>query len=172
MRQDPLNDTKAYTLIELTVVLVLIALIITLIVPRFRYAILSDNLKSITRRMVGMIKVLRNDAVRDQKAYVLHFDLDSNDYWVESDDMTAEERTRVHEKATPFPKGIEVIDVWYGGRGKKADGEATIRFNKNGYVQESVIHFGSEDGRKFTLVLSPFLGRVKVLEDYVDFEGS
>ena len=84
--------------------------------------------------------------------------------------MTMEERALAHEKASFFPKGVRVIDVWFREKGKKISGEATIRFSKKGYVPQSAIHLGDEDGREFTLVLSPFLGRVKVLESYVDFE--
>ncbi len=65
---------------------------------------------------------------------------------------------------------MRILDIWLKGKGKKVAGEAAIRFNKKGYVQQSVIHLASEDGRQFTLVLSPFLGRVRILERYVEFE--
>jgi len=54
--------------------------------------------------------------------------------------------------------------------GKKMTGETAILFTKKGYVQESVIHLESEDGREFTLILSTFLPRVKVLDSYIEFE--
>jgi general secretion pathway protein H len=164
------RNRKGFTFIELTVVLVLIGLVFTITMPRFRDAILTDTLKSATRKMVGRIKSLRNEAISEHKAYVLVFDLESNRYWIESDDMTLEERAHAREDAYPLPRGVRVLDVWFKGKGKEMAGETAIKFTKQGYVQQSVIHLGSEDGRKFTLVLSPFLGRVKVLEKYIEFE--
>jgi len=164
------QDNKGYTLIELTVVIIMIGLLMTLVVPRFQYSLLTDDLKATTRRMVGTIREVRNEAIREQKTHTLHFDFESNRFWVDSFGMTEEERTIARGNATALPPTVRIQDVWKHGEGKKMTGETLIRCNKNGYLQQSVIHLGSEDGRQFTLVLRPFLGKVKVLEDYVDFE--
>ena len=164
------RDKKGYTFIELTVVVLLIGLMMAVTLPRFRYALLTDNLKTATRRLVGIIKTMRIEAVREQQGFVLYFDLESNRFWHESSAMTEEERLISREKASSLPSGVRFLDLWLKGKGKKVSGEAAIRFNKKGYVKQSVIHLASEDGRKFTLVLSPFLGRVQVLKKYVEFE--
>ena len=160
-----LGNKKGYTFIELTVVVLLIGLMFALTIPRFRYAILTDNLKSTSRRLVGIIKNLRSQAFREHKNFVLHFDLESNRFWIDSTDMTKEERVLAREKASSLPEGVRVLGVRFGTKGKNTDGEAAIRFDKKGYVQQSVISLGSEDGREFAVVLSPFLPRVKVLEN-------
>ena len=162
---------KGYTFIELTVVIFLIGLTLVLTVPRFRDAMLTDDLKATVRKMVGEIRDLRSNVVWEQKDYSLCFDLGSNRYWRESEDMTDEERALVYEKGFQLPGGVQIIDVWSGEMGKKVDGKAEIRFTKKGYIEQSVIHLGAEDGRKFTLVLSPFMGKVKVYEKYVEFVG-
>ncbi|MBW1852327.1 MAG: prepilin-type N-terminal cleavage/methylation domain-containing protein [Deltaproteobacteria bacterium] len=82
------RDTKGYTLIELIVVIVLLGMIFTLTAPKFRDAILTDNLKSTTRKLVGKIKALRNKTIQNHEAQILRFDLESNMYWVESADMS------------------------------------------------------------------------------------
>ena len=164
------RDKKGYTFIEITVVVLLIGLMMALTIPRFRYALLTDNLKTAARRLAGMIKTIRSEAVREQQSFILHFDLESNRFWIESGAMSEEERLISQGKASSLPSGVSIIDVWLKGKGKKVAGETAIRFTKKGYVQQSAIHLGSEDGRRFTLVLSPFLGRVQVLENYVEFE--
>lgn len=164
------QDTRGYTLIELTVVIILIGLLMTLVVPRFQYSLLTDDLKAATRRMVGTVRQIRNDAIREQKTHNLHFDLESNRFWVDSLGMTGDERSMARGNATALPQTVRIQDVWIRGEGKQMTGEALIRCHKNGYLQQSVIHLGSRDGRQFTLVLRPFLGKVQVLEDYVDFE--
>jgi type II secretory pathway pseudopilin PulG len=163
-------EENGYTFIELTVVVFLIGLTLVLTVPKFRYAMLTDDLKATVRRMVGTVRSLRNEAIREQKIYTLHFDLESNRFWIESADMTDEGRDLAYEKAFHLPEGVRILDVWSGARGKKVDGKAAIRFTKKGYIEQSVIHLAAEDGREFTLELSPFLGKVKVSEKYIEFE--
>ncbi len=164
------NSKKGgYTFIELTVVLVLIGLTLVLTVPRFHYALLTDDLRSTVRRMVGEIRDLRNEAVREHKIYALHFDLESNRFWGEAVEATDEEQAEAQAKAFQLPQGVRVLDVWHKEIGKEVAGETTIRFTEKGYIEHSVIHLGAEDGRQFTLILRPFLGSVKVLEEYVDF---
>ena len=160
---------KGFTFIELTVVIVLIGLTLAIAVPRFRFAMLTDELRGTVRRMVGTVRTLRHEAIREQKIYVLHFDLESNRLWTDSADMTDGERVEARERAFHLPRGVRVLDVWRKGHGKDVSGEAAIRFTKKGYVEQSVIHLGAEDGRQFTLVLSPFLGSIKVVEEYIEF---
>ena len=157
-------------MIELSVVLILIGIVMAFAVPRFQADIVTDELKATTRRMIALIKGLKDEAVREHKVCFLHFDLESNRFWIDSTGMTEEERARAAEKASTLPEGIRVLDIWFSGKGKKMTGQAAIRFNTKGYVQPSAIHLGSEDGREFTLVLSPFLGRVKIYEEYIEFE--
>ena len=165
-----IRNSKGYTLIELIVVVVLIGLTLTLTIPRFRYVLLTDDLKATTRKMVGMINNLRNDAIREQRDYILRFDLESSQIWIDSPAMTDEERSMAREKAFKLAEGIRILDIWFKGEGKKIAGETGIRVNRRGYVQPSVIHLGSEEGKEYTLVLRPFLGRVNILENYVDAE--
>jgi Tfp pilus assembly protein FimT len=86
-----LHKGRAYTLVELTVVIFLIGLVLVLTVPRVQHTLFSDDLKAATRRMIGTVRTLRDNAVRDQKAYILHFDMALNRFWVSWDAMTAEE---------------------------------------------------------------------------------
>jgi len=167
---NPTNTTKGYTLIELTVVVALIGMMLAVSVPRFRYSLITDNLKSVTRRMIGVVKEIRDDAVREQKAYFLYLDLESNKLWVEYPGMGQEEREAIRERAFTFPEDVRIMDVWGQERGKQADGETAIRFTKKGYVEYTAIHLGAEDGRVFTLILSPFLGKIKSYDTYVDIE--
>ena len=170
MRKAIFCNKKGYTLVELIVVLVLIGLVLTLVAPRLRNALLSDNLKSAARKMMGIISNLRNEAIREQKDYVLHFDLNANRFWVSYGSMTDEDRTVAREEGSNFPSDIHIDDVWIKGEGKIVEGETRIRFTRRGYTQKSAIHLSSEDGRKLTLELSPFLGKVKVINKYVEFD--
>jgi general secretion pathway protein H len=164
------RESNGYTLIELTVVIILIGIILSVTLPRIQDSILTDNFKGTTRRMINLINQLRNDAIRENKDFSLHLDLESNQYWVESPDMSDEVRAEAHAKASVIPEGVRMVDIWLQGSGKKMMGEADIWFSRKGYIQPSVIHLRSEDDREFTLILKPFLGKVEILDRYVEFE--
>ena len=163
-------DKRGYTLIELIVVLVLIGMMLTLAAPRLRNALLTDDLKGSARKMIGIINNLRNEAIREQRDYSLNFDLDANRFWISYRSMTDEERAVASEEGSNLPPDVRIHDVWIKGAGKMVRGAARIRFTRRGYTQKSAIHLSSKDGRELTLVLSPFLGKVKVINKYVEFD--
>ena len=166
-----LRKTRAYTLIELTVVVFLIGIMLALTMPRVQYALLSDDLKAATRRIVGAVRTLRDKAIREQRVYRLHFDIESNQFWVEWTSMTIEERAEARQNASRLPGSIRILDVCYRGVGKKDVGDTVIHFNRKGYVEPATIHLGDKAGRASTVVLSPFLGTIKTYDKYVE-DGS
>jgi prepilin-type N-terminal cleavage/methylation domain-containing protein len=165
-----LVDEKGYTLIELIVVIVMVGIVLTFTAPRLRHALLNDPLKAVARKMVGTIHNLRNEAVREQQAYTLYIDPNSNRFWTVHTSMTDEEQTLAREQAPALSTGVRIRDVWIKGKGRIAEGDARIVFNPRGYVQTSAIHLRAEDGREMTLELSPFMSKVTVLDKYVEFD--
>ena len=165
------GNNKGFTLIELVVVIGLIVMMMGLTMPQIRSTLLSDGLKRTALRMVGLAKNLRDEAIREQKTYGLHLDMVRQQYWIGFSTMTEEEQLLARENARKLPQNVQILDVWFKEEGKVNEGEVVILFFKKGYVQPSAIHLGNDDGRRFTIVLSPFGGKVKVLEKYVDFEN-
>ncbi len=166
-----MKQAKGFTLIELIVVVVLLGLIFSFAAPRFRDTILSDSLKNATRKMVNLIRNTRNVAVRQHLDYLLFFDLEKNEYWYETGDMTEEERTGAREKAEKLPDEVRITDIWIRDKGKEMGGNVSLKFRKEGYTQQSAIHLESEDGKNFTIAVCPFIPKVEVLDDYVEFEN-
>ena len=159
---------RGYTLIELSVVILLIGVTLLIAVPRVRDTLLNDDLKATTRQLVGAARELRNKAVREQLDYVLHLDLNQPGFWTYSADTTAEKRAEIRKDAIRFPEGIRIADVRHPEEVRKTEGEALIRFFREGYMEPTVVHLVKDD-RAFTLVFNPFLHAVSVYEKYVDF---
>ncbi len=157
-----------YTLIELAVVVLLIGMMLLLAVPRIRDAVLADDLKTQTRRLVGASRELRHEAVREQVDYLLHLDLTHQGFWVSSADTTAEKLAEIRKSAPPFAEGVTIADFSRPGEEKQTEGDVVIRFHRLGYVEPAVIHLKKDD-RTFTIVFQPFLDTVTVYEKYVDF---
>jgi general secretion pathway protein H len=159
---------RGYTLIELSVVVLLIGMMLLIAVPRVRDTLFNDDLKAATRQLVGASRELRNEAVREQVDYILHLDLNQPGFWTYSADTTAEKRSEIRKRAVLFPEGIRIAGVRHMEEVRKTEGEASVRFFRKGYVEPTVIHLTKED-RTFTLVFNPFLQTVSVYEKYVDF---
>jgi prepilin-type N-terminal cleavage/methylation domain-containing protein len=162
------NTTRGFTLIELTVVVFLIGVMLAVSIPRFQYSLITDNLKSATRRIIGLLTNLRSEAIREQKNYFVHFDIGSNQLWIDFDGITKEQREMAQGKALQLPADVRIIDVWKKGKGKSVDGDVNIKFSKKGYAEQTVIHLGTEDGREFTLLINPFLVKIESYDKYVD----
>lgn len=158
---------NGYTLIELAVVVFLLGLMLSLVVPRVRENLIGDGIRTSVRRLIGAVRELRADAIREQVDYVLHLDLSSHSFWTYSLDMTSEKRDEKKKDAFHFPEGVRIADVSQIGVERKSDGEIAVRFSKKGHVQPTIIHLRKDD-RYFTLIFSPFSGSVKVYEKYAE----
>jgi Tfp pilus assembly protein FimT len=153
----------------LIVVIVLLGLMFGLVVPKFRQAVLSDSLDATSLRIIGLIEDLRERAISNKISYVLHFDIRGRELWAFASDATAEEQETARERAYQLPADVIIEDIWSWSRGKIYD-DATIQFSKKGYIEQSMIHLQSEDGRQLSLELTPFLGSIKIHKGYVDFD--
>lgn len=163
----PSYRSPGYTLIELIVVLVLLGLIFGITVPKFRQNLFSNSLDATSLRLIGLVQELRERAVSSQKSQVLHFDIRNNRIWFFAKDATEEEQDAARARAFELSEDVRIENVWSQRSGTFYE-EGAIFFSRKGYVEQSVIHLQSEDGREITLELTPFLGSVKIHEGYVD----
>jgi prepilin-type N-terminal cleavage/methylation domain-containing protein len=158
---------RGYTLIEVTVVVVLIGVVLFLAVPRVQDTVTNDRMRSAVRNLSGMARELKASAAREQVDHYLHLDLDKRLVWNTRDDMTAENRTLRRAQARSLPSGVTISDVAFAEEGKKSQGEAIIRFFSQGYVQPVAIHL-TDGERVMTLIFQPFLSTFDVQDKYVE----
>lgn len=163
------GNSRGFTLLELIMVLILLGLILGLTVPKLRQTLLSDNLDATSLRIIGLVENLRERAISDQVSYVLHLDMREKKIWAFAATATEEEQETAMERAYQLPADVNISDIWSWSRGKLYD-ETTIYFNMKGYIEQSMIHLQSEDGRQLSLELTPFLGTIKIHDGYVDFD--
>jgi Tfp pilus assembly protein FimT len=164
------KKTWGFTLIELTIVIFIAGLMLAITVPVVRETLLHDNLKTASRKLVATISWLRNESVSEYKDNVLLFDLEKGRYWHETSGMDEAELLEVKEQAGTLPEDVRILDIHIYGNEIIREGETRIRFSKKGYVGYTLIHIADKSDRKFTLVIEPFLEKVKIMEDYLDFE--
>jgi len=162
------RNEGGYTLIELIVVIVIIGIVLSFTVPRLRDDLLNDSLRAAARQLVGTVRELRSDAVREHVDQILHFDLGANAFWTSAADMTPEKLDEKKRDASRFPAGVRVSDVEFGAETVKSDGEIKITFSRHGFGTPAVIHLAKGE-RTVTVVLAPFLRSIKVYDKQMAF---
>ncbi len=165
-------QNSGFTLIELTVVISLISIMLFFSVPRFRNAVLTDNVNNTSRWIIGKVRVLKEYSTSKQKLCILHVNMDSNKMWVSDETMTQEDLEMAHEKGFEIPEDVKVINVEYPQKGIISAGQADICFYRAGYSDKVIIRIQGDDEQKLSFLIEPFLPKVKLYEKYVDFENS
>jgi prepilin-type N-terminal cleavage/methylation domain-containing protein len=165
---------SGYTLIELIVVLVIIGFVLTFSAPRFGGVLSEVRLGGAARRIGTLVKLLRDEAILNQKTYMLRYDFSKTEYWVESPEEENENGEQggkdikdILARRTRLPAGVSVEDVINERSGKVIEGEARIFFYPNGYVEKSTIHMKDTKEKTLSLFINPFMGNMKIVEGYV-----
>lgn len=158
-----------FTLMELIVVITLIGIMLFFSLPRLQHNPFLDDPKKSARWLIGKVQILRENAVRDQKQYTLHLDLDSGRMWETNESMSPEELENAALQGYALPDGMRIIDLEYPSQGKTDSGRAEIRFYRAGYADKALIHL--QDGDSYqSFLIEPFLTDIKFFEKYASFE--
>jgi len=165
------NGTETgLTLIELSAVLLILAVLLTFLTPKLR-DLTEYHIKSSSRRLASTIKYLFNEAAIRHTYYRLNYDLKRGEYWVTYLDEGKEfkEDPSVLSSRVRLPGSIHFEDIVTQHRGKVYDGEAFTQFFPNGWVEETIIHLGDKRGRHYSLLVMPLTGKVRIYDRYVEF---
>ena len=160
-----------FTLIELVVVISLISIMLAFAMPRFHKAAFSDDITVVTRWIMAKVPALKKQAVRENLRYILHAGIDANKLWVTHRAMSEEELTAAEKDGFKLPGEIRLMDVEYPDTRKISGETADIHFYQKGYSQRALIHIEGDGNSRLSFIIEPFLPSVKVVAEYVGFEG-
>ncbi len=159
-----------FTLIELTVVIVILSIVAVLVFPRLP-STREGDLRSSARNLAAGLRYLVDKAIATKQYYRLTINIGSgrmevtrilpDNEEVAVTDVTLS-RLSLHDQT-----GFE--DIVSSRLGKQAEGEVVLEFSPLGANEFIVFHLKSEDGsRHYTVALYPGSGRVVVLNGYQD----
>ena len=161
---------NGFTLLELIVVMALLGIMLIFTVPRFNETLFLDEAKTNSRWIIGKIQALKEAAIRNQKQYSLHINLDTEQFWETDASMSAEDLENAALNASSLPSGLKIADIEYPIHGKINSGQADITFYKNGTSDKVLIHI--QDGDQYeSYLIEPFLTEVTRYEMYASFEN-
>ncbi|ADW16833.1 hypothetical protein Despr_0657 [Desulfobulbus propionicus DSM 2032] len=162
-------NNRGFTLLELIVVMALIALTASFTVPRLADLLYADQLKVNVRKLVGLIHQASTLAQRDQKPHLLKYFENEHRFVVvpEAKAETTLAGDDTTEAALLLAESVRVGEFWFWYGGARSGEDRVIRFSKEGYVEPTILYLRKENGQEMSVVLSPFLGKVRVIDGHV-----
>ena len=180
----PRRSNAGFTLLELVIVVILVAIVMALSVPRLSGTLGSTGITAGTRQVASMLRYARGRAVMDRLRYRVDLDLDAGEYW-----LTCEEDP-IKKRGAFKPVGGNL------GRRRSLPGSATFGEFHNGAKElrssrdedgsirgDGIVFYpdgrgdparlvvqGREGRRGYTIEVLPALGRVTLREGTEDDE--
>ena len=140
-------------------------------VPTLRNSLLTDPLKSSSRQIIGIIKGTRELAIREQQAYLIHFDLTGKSIWAEQEvEKGRDDLEEAKLNVLQLPEPVRFLDLSTTVEGKLSSGQPVLWVSRQGYMDQTMIHLGNDADEVMSLLVSPFLGTVRVFDSYVELD--
>jgi len=164
-----------FTLLELSLVLFIIGLLVTVLVPRLG-DLSGSRLEASARRLASLARYLNGEAAFHGQLYRLNYDLDKRAYWVSvlaSQQNTPEfiVETSLLARPVQLPPSITFADVHVLSGSRVSTGQVYTHFYPQGYTDPTTIHLRDQYSRVMTVTIPPLPAEVGVAEGYVDGFG-
>lgn len=159
-----------FTLLELSLVLLIMVVMFGLIIPRLGDPGRSELLAQ-GQRLVLTFRLLRSEAVLNGYTYRLNYDLDQQRYWVTVADQSADLQQFAEDigalaRPTQLHDPVTLLDVVLPTlAGKVARGQVYTTFYPDGSIDPTVIHLATRK-ESYTLWLNPMNGRLRMDPGY------
>lgn len=163
------RNSCGFTLLELTLVILIIGIFLTLSVPRLGH-LTGQNLSVSCRRLSGTVKYLFHRATIKRTIYRLNYDLKTNEYWITYRDENLEFVTdsSLLTRRVKLPRDVSFEGIFIKGKGNFTEGEVKTHFFPKGWAEETLVHLKDARGRQASIHILPLSARVKIYEKYVE----
>jgi prepilin-type N-terminal cleavage/methylation domain-containing protein len=155
---------NAFTLIELTVVLLIIALSMTIASPRINTGSNPHfQLKLSANRIAGIIEYAQQQAACSHFMYFLNIDRQKGTYWITSQnsgDMNVPE-TSLLKLNGRLPEGIAFANIKLQGINSNLQNTPVIRFSPQGWADPAEILVTCTTGESINIIIDEFSGQIE-----------
>lgn len=166
---------QAFTLLEITVVLVILSVITAMAIPSFIGFYRETESVRTTQQLTSLLRFAHQEAIFRRERRTVAIDFESQSYYIlsmpEPGEYGREIRKRNH---TPLPDGFRFESVVYPKREEEVDfDEAFVNFFPDGTADKTKILISrvDDDGyteKEYTIIINEFTGNVKIDEEEED----
>ncbi|RJP23806.1 MAG: prepilin-type N-terminal cleavage/methylation domain-containing protein [Deltaproteobacteria bacterium] len=136
---------KAFTLLEMVVVLALVGILVALVTPSFSRTIASGRLRSAASGVRGTFAKARALAVAGARERSVTFDRETGAYGIDNDAVRR------------LPESIR-FGTFGDASAREGGGHVRVRFFADGSAEEVEIRIAAEDGGALTVTVEPLTG--------------
>jgi Tfp pilus assembly protein FimT len=150
-------------------VIAILGVMLALVIPRLGELGEAD-LKRSARHLTGMIRFLHDEAQARKAVHRLQFDVQDGHYWAEvmppTSDKTVEFRRL--QSAIGSEGSLSGSTTFRDVVVSSHPDNAFIQFNRDGWVEQAMIHLRDGRDRDFTLEVKPLTGDTELHEGYLE----
>ena len=152
---------KAFTLIELVLVISLIGFLFAFSLPKFRVYKNKNSSTGLESWLKIKTKELKAKANSSNSLYSMNFDVDSNSIWIGKEKkINDEEEEQTKEGIFQLPEHIRITGVTLSHEGSFFS-DYKVYFYKNGYSDKAIIYIENDKtGEQKTFIIEPFLSNI------------
>ena len=165
------NESPGFTLVELAVVLMILAVVLGLVLPEASSFLFRSDLKASSRRLAGAVSYARSQAMLEGRPWELTLDLDTASFWaaafVKEDSSSDLDSVRKRTLAGE----VRFMDVQKLPDETKRAGRVVLLFHPKGLVEPAVIHLVGPGKQIQTLFVKAFNGRLVARDGYLEESG-
>ncbi len=162
-------DQHGFTLLELLIVALLVSISLAISIPTLRHSIVSDQLAAGSRKVISLIQSGRSKAIRERTPYIIHIDPAQQKLWYQPAE-TDEQSAGPSGNAISLPAGIRIQRVEQANASDEHSPEKDgLWISKQGYMDQTSIQLVDRKNDTITLLISPFLHRIKILDQASSF---
>jgi type II secretion system protein H len=168
----PASSLQGFTLLELSLVLFIIGLLVTVLVPRLG-GLEHARLETSAKRLAALVRYLHGEAAFRGQTYRIQYDLDQHRYEVQVLTPSQATKTFVADESplsqtVQLPTNVTFADIRVPSVGRVRAGQVFTHFYPQGYTDPTVVHLRDQQSRTMTVIIPPITGEAAVYEGYVD----
>ena len=153
------RDQAGFSLLELLVVFMLLALMTAVVVPSLGRVLSTAKLKTGSREIAASIRLARSKAASEQQVYLLGFDLERNEVKLASLNST-------YRKSFELPHGVRLTKVSLLETPVEQEAkDPFFYFMPNGNSQSFQVSLRNEQGRALRVVHNNLKGTPMIDDD-------
>lgn len=155
---------------ELIAVLFIIGIMLSFSVPEFSRQIIQDDTKTALNWIVLNAGKLKKEARYQAKDFFMCINTDSNSISIRESlpGQGPEDNDAISDFFLPDETTLDGIE--FNIPGQEIRTTSCIQFYKEGYSDPAILHLSNNDGEKYSCLIQPFLHKVKIYDDYIQFE--